>query len=245
MSTNVQIIPAGATSPVIYVTPLMSIQAGPQVQGGTVTVFTSPTQSGPFTAWPAGASLATASIRMLQNSWVYATAATQAATLAISDIGAGQGTNPLNEPIVNCQAVLASANVTTETIIASVKVPPLMLKPNFRMRMRGTVTMTNNVNAKTLQVRMNGIAGTLAFQSPALASNNNYAFEADWVGIGDGATLKGLGSGTTGGFGLSATAVTTLSRDYINNETEFVLTCTKATGTDVLQVESLIVNLEQ
>lgn len=245
MSTNVVLVPSGAVSSVYYVTPNYSVMAGPQVQGGTATLYFGPTPNGPWQQWSAGASLNPASYRALTNSYVYMAAATQAGILAISDIGAGVGPQPNLEQIVNCQGVVASANSTSEVALYSFRSPPGLLRPNFRMRARATVTMTNNANAKTLQVRMNGIGGTLAFQSPALANNANYAFEADWCGIADGATLKGLGAGATGGFGLGTTAVTTLTRDYINNETEWVISCTKATGTDTFQLESLCVDLYQ
>jgi hypothetical protein len=245
MATQVVNIPAGSTSAILAVGPNTSISATPAVLGGTVTVFTGPTPSGPWLAWSAGASASGASTRLATTGYVYAVAATQAATLALADFGAGQGSNPLNEPVVNVQGVCATPSTTSEVGIFSFRIPPLFLKLNFRMAIRATTSFTNNANAKTLQVRMNGLAGTLAFQSPALASNANYAFEADFVGVNDGATLKGLGAGATGGFGLSTTALTTLARDYINNETEIVISATKATGTDTFQMDSLIVNLYQ
>lgn len=145
MATNVQIIAAGANSPVLAVTPAQSIMGGTSALGGTITVFTGPTPNGPWIAWSSGASGSTASIRTLVNSYCYATAGTSAGVLAISDISAGQGSNPLDEPIVNCNAVLASANVTTETILASWRVPPQFLKPNFRMRARATASDRKSV----------------------------------------------------------------------------------------------------
>ena len=245
MATQVVLVPAGATSATFPVGPNTSIQAGPAVLGGTVQVYTAVNPTGPFQLWSAGTSSSAASTRLSTTGYAYCVAATQAAVFTLSDIGAGIGPNPLNEPIVNVQAAIASPSTTSEVAIASFRVGPNILRPNFRMRLRATASFTNNVNAKTLQVRMNGLTGTLAFQSPALASNANYAFEADWCGIGDGATLKGLGAGASGGYGLSTTALTTLARDYINNETEFVVSCTKATGTDTFQLDSLIVDLLQ
>jgi len=244
MSTAITLLAAGKVSDPIPVTPLQSLMAAPQVLGGTVLIEQAPTQNGPWNTVASAQGFAQ-SARPLVNSWFRVTAATQAGVIAVSDIGAGSGGGTNFDSIVNCQVPLASPNSTSEVVLATFRLPPLLLKPNFRCRIRATASFTNNVNAKTLQCRMNGLTGTLFFQSPALASNANYAFEADFVGIGDGATLKGLGSGATGGFGLSTTALTTLARDYINNETEIVVTCTKATGTDTFQLDSLYVDLQQ
>ena len=46
-----------------------------------------------------------------------------------------------------------------------------------------------------------------------------------------------------GGLGISTTAIPTLTRDYINNETEFVIGITKATGTDTGDLASFSVRL--
>jgi hypothetical protein len=223
---------------------MQSAMAAPQVLGGTMQIEQAPTQNGPWTVVAAAQAYAQ-SARPLTNAWMRFTAATAAGVVAISDIGSGQGPNPLLEPIVNVQVPLASPNATAETQIASFRIPPNVMRLNSRVRVRATTSFTNNANAKTLQCRMNGLTGTLFFQSPALANNANYAFEADFAGIGDGATLKGMGAGSAGGLGLSTTALTTLARDYINNETEIVISCTKATGTDTFQIDSLIVDMQQ
>lgn len=245
MSTQLTLVPAGATTAIFAVTPQMSVMAAPQVLGGTMTVFTGPTPSGPWSQWSAGASGNAASVRSSLNAYVYATAATQAGILAISDIGAGQGNNPLNEPLLNVQAVMASPSSAAEVALASWRIPPLFLRPNFRMWIRGAASFSNNINVKTLNMRMNGIAGTLVFQNALLASNLNFRFDAAIVGIGDGATLKGLGAGSSSGLGLSTVAFTTLARDYINNETEFVVSCLKATPADMFQLDALEVYLYQ
>ncbi len=245
MATQVILVPSGTTSAVFAVGPNTSICAAPQTLGGTVQVYTSTSPNGPWLLWSAGSSSSAASVRLGTNGYCYATATTQGAVLTLADMGAGYGSVPLTEPIVNVHAVHASPNSTSEVALFSFRIPPLFLKPSFRVAVRATTAFTNSANAKTLQVRMNGIGGTLAFQSPALANNANYAFEADFVGIGDGATLKGLGAGATGGFGLSTTALTTLARDYINNETEFVISCTKGTGSETFTLDSLTVSLFQ
>ena len=165
MATSLALISAGASSAIIPVTPLQSVMVGPQVQGGLVTLLFASNPGGPFNVVNSiAASVAPASFRSTVNGYVQMTCATQGAFIAVSDIGAGQGSNPLNEPIVNVQAVIASANLTTETIIASFRTPTQFLKPQFRMNLRCTCSYTNNANAKTLQVRMNGLTGALIFQ---------------------------------------------------------------------------------
>ena len=244
MSTAIVLLPAGKVSDPIPVTPLMSAMIAPQVLGGTGQIEQAPTQFGPWSVI-AAASGSAQSARPLTNAWMRFTAATQAAVVAISDIGAGIGPNPLDEPIVNCQVPMASPSTASEVVIATFRLPPLILRPNFRCRIRGVASFTNSANAKTMQVRMNGLTGTLCHQSAALANLANYSFEAMFAGIGDGATLKGFGAGSAGGPGTSTTALTTLARDYINNETEIVVTCTKATAAETFQIDSLVVELFQ
>lgn len=245
MSTQTFIVPAGTQLAPQAVFAGQSVCAGPQVILGTALLEFSPTQSGPWTAWSAGASTAAASFRPAVNQWIRVTAATQAAAVVINDFPVAAGFTAADS-VISSSLVMASASVTTETVLYSFRTPPSYLRPNFRMNIRAAASFTNNVNAKTLQVRMNGVAGTLAFQSTALASLANVRFDASIVGIGDGATLKGVGSGLTSvGLGTSATAFTTLARDYINNETEFVITATKATAGDTFQLDSLSVTVEQ
>jgi hypothetical protein len=234
------LVPAGTQLAPTSVTPGMTVCAGPQVLAGTMLVETAPTQNGPWLAWGPGASISPASIRLAQNGWIRATAATQAGIVTISDLAIPLST--VDGSILTSTGVYASGSATTEQIVYSLRTPPGFLPQTFRMEIEGNVSMTNNVNAKTLQVRMNGIAGTLVLQSPALASQLNYNFKAVLAGMGDGATLKGFGVGAAAGFwGLSTVAYTTLARDYVNNETEFVISVTKATAGDTMQMDGVVV----
>ena len=133
----------------------------------------------------------------------------------------------------------AMPSTTSEVQIYSFRLPSLFLKPNFKLEIEGIASFTNSANAKTLQVRMNGLTGTLIHQSAALASLANYQFRAAMSGIADGANLKGYGAGSAGGFGTSVTALTTLARDYINNETEIIVSCTKATAAETFQLDAI------
>ena len=144
-------------------------------------------------------------------------------------------------------AVTGSQNTTSEVVVGSLRIPPNFLPTNGLLRVKYSASFPNNVNAKTMQVRVNGLAGTLVHQSPALASALNFNAVVD-IGLrGDGQSWIGFGNGgtatTQGGWGLSTVAYPTLTRDYIGQETEIVITATKATGTDALLLEQALFQL--
>jgi hypothetical protein len=116
------------------------------------------------------------------------------------------------------------------------------------MNVEMNVSLSNNANVKTLKVYANGAAGTAMFTSPSIASALNYNASGLIIGRGDGVTILGGGvlasqTNAQGGMGISTTAQPTLTRDYINNETEFTITATKATAGDTFMLESLRVAL--
>lgn len=246
MSTQLTKVTAGTTTSPIQINSNQSVFLGPQVLGGSVLLQFADTQSGPWQSWGAGTATEGASFRLTNGKtygWIQATATTQAATLAISDIGQVFNPFPVSEIVSICRP-MASGSTTSETTLFSMRIPPLVLPYNFTMRVEASAHYTNNANAKTLQCRINGIGGTLFYQSGALASTLNLNFVAKCGGQGDGVTWAGFGSGLTNiGAGLSSTAFTSLSRDYISQETEIVITCTKATGTDAFVLESLVISL--
>lgn len=242
MATTIQYVPAGTTGPVNFATPMHSIYAGPQVLGGTTQLWFGPSPVGPWQLWGAGTSVSGDSFRPLTNAYYYVVAATQQAIVVAVDM---TGENlPSTSQLVSMNGVCASASATAQQKIFSLKLPPLFLPANFKCTLIGTVNVTNNVNVKTLTCLMNGIGGTSFFTSPSLASNANYNFVASFAGDGTGQLLRGMGAGATGGVGLSTTALTTLARDYINNETEIAITATKATGTDTMELVSLLIKLD-
>jgi hypothetical protein len=244
MPTSVIFVPAGTNSAVYMATPQTNVFAAPQVLGGTVALFSGPSPVGPFTVWGAGAaSISGDSFRPgAANQYYFVSAATQQAVIVATDMG---GSNqPTVDQIVSVNTTLASGSSTAIQKLYSLKLPPLFLPTNFKMVITGTVRVVNSATVKTLTCLMNGITGTSFFTSPSLASNALYTFQATFWGDGTGQTLTGGGSGATGGYGLSATDVTTLARDYINNETEIVIAATKATGTDLMDIRSLLIQLE-
>lgn len=240
--TYVVLVPAGSTSIVQAVTPLTNVYLAPQTLGGTVTLYVGPSPVGPWTPWGNGLNSTTgASVRLGVNGYVYASAATSQAAMVITDMGGAN--SPQITQLAASNVTLASASSTAIQPLYSLRIPPGFLPLQFRCEIKGSVTVTNNANVKTLTCLMNGITGTSFLTSPSLASVAAYNFFAAFAGQGDGVSLKGFGVGQTGGFGTSTTAFTTLARDYINNETEIVIAATKATGTDTFQLDSLSIAL--
>lgn len=243
MQTNYLLVTAGTTSNPIAINQMTNVCAGPAVLGGTVTVEFAPTQFGPwntaFTGTTGGA------YRPLVNSWIRCTAVTQNANLFTTDMGLAN--QDIQDVLVSFNATLASPSSTSASYLAGVKIPPNYLTPNFRMEISGTLNLTNNANVKTLNIYANGIAGTALGTSPSLASIANYAFSHTIYGA-NGSLLTGSGvlasqTSAQGGSGSSTTALPTLTRDYLTQETEFVVGITKATGTDTGELTSLCIKL--
>ena len=236
MATTVTIIPAGVTTVAAPLLLGQNLIAGPAVQGGTVVISTAPTQSGPFNAIGAATGSAQ-SVRGIVNQWYIVTTSAQAATVVVSDI-----TN-LGANVITMNSPIDSANTAAEVVVFTMRIPPNVLSANCRVELSGRMSLTNSVGAKTMQCRMNGLAGTLFHQSAALASLANYNFIAGFSGIGDSATLKGYGAGGGGGLGTSVTAFTTLAQQYIAVETEIVVTVTKAVAAETAKLDSLVVSI--
>ncbi len=225
MTTQAVKVTAGTTSSVYAVSSNDSVCVAPQAISGTMLLEWAPTQNGPWYTANSGASGAAQSWRLSSgatSAYIRATAATTAGTLAISTItGPGQ--------IVVCSLPCSGASSASEQNLFSFRIPPYVLPLNFNIAVRGFCDFTNAANAKTLQCRINGTAGTLFFQGADWQSLLNANFTASCAGLGDGVSWYGYGAGDTDacGTGATSTAYTTLSRDYISQETEIVITCTK------------------
>ena len=241
MTTQAVKVTAGTTSAVYAVTSNDSVFVGPQALGGTMLLEYAKSQNGPWYSANNGASGSGQSWRLSDgttSAYVRATAATSAGTLAISTItGVGQ--------IVVNSLPCASASSTAEQTLFSLRIPPYVLPLNFNISVNGFADFTNAANAKTLQCRINGIGGTLFFQGADWQSLLNANFQAVCGGRGDGISWIGYGAADTDacGLGASSTAYTTLSRDYISQETEIVISATKATAAENFVLEGLRVIL--
>lgn len=244
MATTYYLVPAGSVVGPIAVTPLQTTTAGPSVLGGSVTVEFAASQTGPwFTAYTGTTG---GCYRPTVNGYIRITAVTQQVNAFVSDIGLGA--SGFVDTLVSLNAVLASPSQTTACYLAGFKIPPNYLGPNFRLEVSGTVSVTNNANVKTLNIYANGIAGTALATSPSLASIANYDFNTEISGRGDGVTMIGTGvlasqTAAQGGYGSTTTAIPSITYNYLNQETEFVVGITKATGTDTGQLETLRVTI--
>lgn len=240
MSSTLIKVPSGTTSAVYPLLANQNICACPAVQGGSVQINVGSNPAGPFSATASGSTTAAQSYRPDVNQYVTITAAGgQAANAVISDMSIPS----MQGALVSAQAPFDSPNSTSEVLLYSFRLAPFTLPASFRVALDAKLNMTNSANAKNVNCRMNGIAGNLFFQAPSLANVANYNFLAWFNGIGDGATLEGYGSGTTGGLGTSGTAYTTLTRAYQQLETEICLTVQKATGTETMTLDSLNVTI--
>jgi len=234
MSTIITRVSSGTTSAVQTILANQSICVAPQLQGGSVSLLVASNPAGPFSAVISSSTTAQ-SYRPDVNQYYQITATTQNAVGVLSDmvIPGMQG------QLINNGVTIDSANSTSEQVLFSFRLAPNSLPANFKCLVKASANMTNSANAKTMNCRMNGLAGNLFFASPSLANVLNYNFDAAFEGQGDGATLEGLGAGTTGYYGTSTTAYTSLTRAYQQLETEIVVTCTKATGTETIQLVSM------
>lgn len=249
MTTKYVSVPAGTTSQIYAVNTLTSVLAGPQVLGGTTTLQFSRNPSGPFQSWSFGASINPQSFRPSTTGYIQVAAATQASSVAICDMSGIVG-DRTRSYLMSVNEPFASGSSTSEQTIGSLRIAPGVIPANARLRIVGNCDMTDGGNAKTLQVRVSGIGGTVMFQSGALASLGYFNFDSEIAFCGDGTTIKGFmsGAGSAGaksGWGgiTGETYPTVTTINYLKNEIEVVVSCTKATGTDVFKLEGLTMEL--
>lgn len=240
MSSYVVAVPAGTQSLVQSVTPTTNIAVGPALLGGSVLLETAPTPQGPWSQ-PLGTLTAGGSTRLSTSGYARVTATTQAATMVLSEMS-GANSPLANGTLISANAIFASPSSAAAQTLFSFRIPPNFLPLNFRLEISFSLDLTNSANVKTVNVLMNGAGGT-NFGAAAVTSF------ATWNGIAvlsgsDGANLKGyIGAVLAGGMGGSTTALPTLARDYVNLETEIVISITKATAAETAQVDSVAVVL--
>lgn len=239
MNTQYINVLAGTTSQVYQLLVDNFICAGPAVLGGSVLIEKSNDgRSGWTTVF---SDTQTGSYHQETRCYVRVTATGQNASVFIGDLALSN--TDLVDTIFVANAPLASANTTAEVVLASFRLHSGYLAPNFRMEIHGGLTFTNSINSKILTVRANGIGGTAMFTSPSLASNATYTFQTIICGRGDGQTIIGASAGNAGGFGVSTSNFGTMQYNYLNDDIEFVVTATKATGAETMQLDTLRVNL--
>lgn len=238
-------VPAGQTSAIFPVTPFTVVNAAPLAQGGSILIEFSPDGR---TLWrPSLSTVNTMGqlFRSSDNGYVRVTATTQNAGVHVTDIAGANG--PYVTQLAMSAAPLTVASATTEQVLFGLRFPPRYLPPLFTLEAALSFSFTNNANVKTVRVRWGlpgaGIAGTALYTSPSLASTLNHNAQLWIAGRGDGRALIGGNAGASGGIGNSTTAQPTADLDYLNQETELVVTVTKATAGDAFFLENSMFKL--
>lgn len=237
---------AGAFTIPYQITQQMQVIVGPSVlSAGAVLLEFSQSPNGPWLPWSYPVTLnGCGSFRPPTTCYVRVTATTQNANVFVCDYG---GSNqPLIDQVLNVTAPIGSPSTTAEVALLSWRTPPNFLPAAFRMRVLFNLLLTNGAAAKTPRIRVGGLAGSVVYLGLSLASILNYNGAAEIVGRGDGSSLQGYNAGAAvgaGGWGSSTVAYSTATTDYLNQELEWVLTITKGTAGDTVQLESALVML--
>lgn len=129
----------------------------------------------------------------------------------------------------------ALTGTTSETVLATFTIPAKLLGANGEIEIDGDFSETNNANAKTVQVRLGGLAGTSllshntntvagrSFKGTVGLRNSHASQRARFYTATDAAALTSV-AGATGTVDTSA-------------DVALVITGTLATGTDTLTLE--------
>ncbi len=154
----------------------------------------------------------------------------------------GQRDASLTEQRIAAQSgvQIVTANNTSEQILATIPILGGTLGVNGVIRVSTLWTMTNNVNVKTLRVRLGGGAGTV-FWAAAGASIATLKGHCQIANRGSQSSQVAMDSATLA-FGSSTAAVVTGAIDTAVNQ-DLVITAQKATGTDTVNLESYQVEL--
>lgn len=193
---------------------------------------------------------------------VQVTATTQLCQVLVSDLQQYPGSFPERQTVLQTGVAFTSlASSTAEQELVSVRFHPGYFKNNFRLEFHAGLTLTNNANVKTLKWYFGpstNSATTNAVETSAAAMGSNVytsmsgAYVTGTVyGRNDGQTTIGSNPGllSAGGMGSSVTAnVSGSSTNYSGSaavEQVFIITGTKATGTDTFTLDSCLVKVYQ
>lgn len=191
---------------------------------------------------------------------IQVTATTGAATVLVCDLSQYPGSFPERQTVAQSGVAYTMPNSTSEQGLFSVRFHPGYFKLNFRLEFQAHFTLTNNANVKTIKSYFGNTSNSGAanfIESTAAAANAYIGTSfADLAVIGslisrnDGQSVVWTGLGAAGGVGGSVTASTaTTALNYSAGvstvEQVFLLTGTKATGTDTLTLDQIIVKVFQ
>lgn len=233
----------GATSPVFPVGPMHNVIAGPSALGGTVLVEFAPSVNGPWRAWDYPAAYGNVgSFRPPTAGYCRVTAATLAANYSVADMG--QSNTPNVDQMINVTNTMATANTTSEVVVASFRTPPNFLTPGMALIVNGGFSLNNSANGKQFRFRVGGVNGTLMLTFPLAGSFFNFTYQVGALVRPDG-TLIGMGSQNSTGGGLGgggSAAYPTAAVDVITKETEWVITVAKVVGSEAVATEWMLVS---
>ena len=267
MTTRIFQVPSGQS--LVFPAPVISSVLVQPGTGGTGSIAYGPTVNGPFTLAPQGAN--TAPYSLCTNSYaagmgnlgfVQVAATTAAATVSVSDLSQYPGSFPERQTVFqNAVAFTSIASNTNELELASIRFPANYFQYNFTLHLYFMLTLTNNANAKTLKAYFGpstntataaALEGGSVFFSNVYTSMSGANGHMILAGRNDGQTVICGNPGllSTGGWGSSTTANTTISTTNYNAgaagvEQVLYLTGTKATGTDTFTLDNLMVQVNQ
>jgi hypothetical protein len=140
-------------------------------------------------------------------------------------------------------AVAASlTGVTTDSALASIAIPAGAMGPNGRLRVTTLWSITNSANAKTLRVRLGGLAGT-AFQSIALTTSASFRAQCEIANRNNQASQVGANASIgSGGWSATGAAIATAAIDTSAAAT-LVISGQLANGGETITLEGYLVEL--
>lgn len=191
---------------------------------------------------------------------IQVTAATQLCTVLISDLQQYPGSFPERQTVLQSGVPYALPNSTSELELISIRFHPGYFKQNMRLEYHAQLSFTNNANVKTLKgyfgASTNSATAGAIETAATLSTTNAYTSMAgayhssSYMSKNDNATVVAANTGllSAGGMGSSVTANVSTSVVYSGPsavETVFILTGTKATGTDTFQLDGIVVKVYQ
>ena len=143
--------------------------------------------------------------------------------------------------IAQSGVAVVSANSTGEQALATITIPAGLMGINGALYVTALWTLTNNINAKTLRIRLGGIAGT-EFQNLAGASLVTVSAAMRIQNRGSLASQVGASVGMNA-FGATSTAAVVTGTINTAVNQDLVISVQKATGTDTATLEAYTVQV--
>lgn len=153
---------------------------------------------------------------------------------AITGGSIGTGTTGVVTVLAQSGAAVSSTNTTGEETLATITVPAGTLRANDSLRIRFGFTYQNNANVKTLKAHYSGVGGTAVLSvGRATQINSDCEIIIQNANSTSAQTCRAreMNAGASFAIQVNATAVDTTA------STTFVITSTKATGTDTLTLD--------